>query len=218
MLLLMYIIHLQKCIENLMTIVYHREIVKQKQLICDTLTYHCLLFLNVNLVITFLTYLNMGDLKLFLVSGKFKFLLAKANYQFSSYALASSSHVYVGAFELMNCFFCFFFSLNSLQSCAGYRGSSEERSRTGFEMDISTQPYWMRAHFSQIVLYLKCKGVYVEKNWDTVAKRASLQCMAFFHRIWPLSLMYFLPPYLATSELYCFLLFCPSINTANSIS
>lgn len=85
-----------------MTIVYHKQIVIQRHLVCNTLTYHCFLFLNVKLVITFPTDLNTGDFRLFFVPEKLWFLLAKANYQFSSCAFVSSSHVYVRAFELMS--------------------------------------------------------------------------------------------------------------------
>lgn len=60
---------------------------KQKHLLCDTFTSNLFLLFNVNSVKTFPTDFNTGD---FLVSESLSYFLAKANYQFSSYVIASS--------------------------------------------------------------------------------------------------------------------------------
>lgn len=101
---------------------------EQKHLVCDPLISHCFLFLNVNFVVTFPADFNAG---VFIVSERF--FVTKANYQFGSYAIASSPMFVLALFVLMNLIF-----ITHFNSFAGWRGSGRVRSEAVFEMDIST--------------------------------------------------------------------------------
>ena len=184
---------------NVLNIVLQLSTTETRGISSVTLLHLVISSINAKFIITFPIYLNMEALKL-LVSEKFiKLFPRQGKLPVQLICSCLLSHVYVGASELMS----LFFFITHSSPLLGGEGAQERGLKQALKLTFPLSSSFYDS--TLFTLYSKHMGVCLKKQRDRSKADSSKMQFIFLrviHSTQPLSLMYFLPLHLSTSNFH----------------